>query len=133
MRKQSQKQTIVLFVVLFFLFLLTSLLSKAQALSADELENKPVLQSFDEALKEPTEAYRLFMCNIPFNAPASEVEKLVNLHEIYLDTKQVKAFASHLPKLKVLQVVYVDAGEANDGEKQQIKQLLAGLKVSFDF
>ena len=134
MRTQSQKQTIVLFVVVFFLFLLTSTLSKAQqALSDDDLESKPVLQSFDDALKTPTDAYRLFLCNLPYTSPAAEIEKLINLHQLYLDPKQVKSFAPHLPKLKVLKIVYVDAGEASEAEKAEIKQLLATVKMSFDF
>jgi hypothetical protein len=133
MRKQSQMQTIVLFVVLFFLFLLTSVLSNAQALSADKLDEKPVVQSLDEALQTPSEVYRLFLCSMEIKKPASEIEKLVNLHEIYIDNKQVPLFASHLPKLKVLQVVYVEASAASESEKAKIIQLLAGLKVSFDF
>jgi hypothetical protein len=133
MRKQSQIQTIVLFLVLFFLFLLKSMAGNAQSLPPDELEAKPVVQSFDEALQNPTEVYRLFLCNMEVKKSAAEVEKLVNLHEIYLDNKQVKAFATHLPKLKVLQTVFVEASAANEAEKEKIKQLLTGLKVVFDF
>jgi hypothetical protein len=132
MRKQSQVQTIVLFLVLFFLFLLQSVLAHAQSLSAEELESKPVVQSFDEAIGNPTEVYRLFLCNMEVKKVA-EIEKLVNLHEIYLDHTQVKSFANYLPKLKFLQTVFVEASTASIDEKEKIKQLLTGLKVIFDF
>jgi hypothetical protein len=133
MRKQSQAQTIVLFMVLLFLFVLKSLTSNAQTLSPDELESKPVVQSFEEALQTPAEVYRLFLCFIPFKTQAGEVIKLVNLHEIYLDSTQVKAFADYLPKLKKLQTVFVEASTANEAEKDNIKKLLEGMKVIFDF
>lgn len=133
MRKQSQAQTIVLFVVLFFLFLLTSICGKAQVLTADQLEEKPVVQSLDDALQTPSEVYRLFLCNMEIKKPAAEIEKLINLNEIYLDNKQVPLFATHLTKLKMLQVVFVEASAASESEKIKIKESLAGLKVSFDF
>ncbi len=133
MRKQSQAQTIVLFIVLLFLFLLKSIAGNAQALSPEELEGKPVVQSFEEALQTPTEVYRLFLCFATLKTPVAEVEKLVNLHEIYLDSTQVKSFATHLPKLKALQTVFVEASTVDEAEKGNIKQLLAGMKVVFDF
>lgn len=133
MRKKSQVQTIVLFIVLFFLFLLTSIVSNAQALSADKLEEKSVVQSFEDALQAPEEVYRLFLCNMEIKKPAAEIEKLVNLHEIYLDNKQVALFATHLIKLKVLQIVFIEASTASESEKSKIKESLAGLKISFDF
>jgi len=107
--------------------------SNAQALSADKLEEKSVVQSFEDALQAPEEVYRLFLCNMEIKKPAAEIEKLVNLHEIYLDNKQVALFAAHLIKLKVLQIVFIEASTASESEKSKIKESLAGLKISFDF
>jgi len=96
-------------IVLLIIFLNISISSNAQILNPDELAAKKIYTSIDDALKNPTDVYRLKLVGKPkCDSLPEELFSLVNLQELSVRRCKLQLINKNISQLKNLQYLNLD-------------------------
>ena len=97
-------------ILICFLFLgLTSNFIYAQPLDSASLAVKPILTSLDEALKNPTQVYRLSLKKQKLKTVPLEIFKLTNLQELDLSKNKISEIPAGIENLTNLTILDISA------------------------
>ena len=87
---------------------LTFLKTQAQILNENDLAAAPVVNSIEDAMKDPLRVNRLDLTGNKLTTIPAEVYKLTNLQELVLNNNELKTLPQEITGLKHLEILYLN-------------------------